>query len=246
HLPDRTKIKTDSLTAVYAGEKASLAVRLFEPNGTKLDVENGKIPYPVFSTRTPAVPPPQPAYLDFATTGRASSSQYLVGLVPAATEGAARSLIGQMTELAGENVKGIRTLRGGETDLVMFRVGSDSQIFRQGEWSADASVLTITSDANDLKMFAAQNARSVKRGNSIVFSSNAPASVAAKYASGRVDAVTNADAATRNTFFIGRAPSRLLIDGKEIGSAEFRFDRSANMITLNLPAGRHEIKIEFR
>ena len=107
-------------------------------------------------------------------------------------------------------------------------------------------MLTITSDANDLKMFAAQNARSVKRGNSIVFSSNAPASVAAKYASGRVDAVTNADAATRNTFFIGRAPSRLLIDGKEIGSAEFGFDRSANTITLNLPKGRHEIRIEFR
>ena len=36
HLPNRDKIQIQDLTAIYNGDKASLAVRSFAPNGAKL------------------------------------------------------------------------------------------------------------------------------------------------------------------------------------------------------------------
>ena len=246
HLPDRTKIKTESPTAVYSSDKASLAVRLFEPERAKLAIENGHIPYPVFATRTPPEPPSQPAYLDFATPDRSGASQFLLALAPEATEAAARNTIGQMSALTGESFKGIRTVRGNETDIVMFRSDAEAQMIRQGEWSADASVLAVTRSADDLKMFAAQNARTVKRGDEVLFSSDAAANIAVRYDSERINAVTTADSTLRFTLFIGRVPSRLLVDGKEVASGAFRFNRTANTITMTLASGRHEIEIESR
>ena len=124
HLPNRDKIKIEDLTAIYNGEKASLAVRSFAPNDAKLSVENGRIPYHVLSARTPAETPAQPAYLAFKTVNPMSETQFLTAIVPAKNESAAQSLINQMTEIAGENLKGIRVERGNEMDLVMFRCGA--------------------------------------------------------------------------------------------------------------------------
>ena len=54
HLADRDRVKADGLTAVYQGEKGSLAVRSFPANEARLSVEDGRIPYHIFAARTPA------------------------------------------------------------------------------------------------------------------------------------------------------------------------------------------------
>lgn len=243
HLPNRDKIKIESLTAIYNGEKASLAVRSFAPDNVKLSVENGRIPYHIFSARTPATTPPQPAYLDFKTVKPISETQFLTAIVPAKTEGGAQSLINQMTELTGENLKGIHAKRGDETDLMMFRTGAETQTMRQGDWSAEAATMIVTTGADNLKMFAVQNARSLRRGSQILFSSESPTNVAVKFNAGEIKAVCNAETATKITLFVGKNPVRILLDGENLSANAVSFNRADGTISLTVPARQHQLII---
>ena len=246
HLPDREKIKTENLSAIYKGEKASLAVRTFPSNEARLSVENGRIPYHVLSARTPAETPAQPAYLDFKTINPMSQAQFVTAIVPAKDEGSAKSLANRMTEVTGENVRGIRVERGTEIDLVIFRSGGQSQMIRQGEWTAEAAVVAITESAKKLEMFAVHDARSLRRANQLLFTSGSPSSVAVRIGASEIDVVCNAEAATRITLFVGKTPSRLLLDGKELSANAFSFNLADGTISLDIPNRQHELKIILR
>ncbi len=245
HLPNRDKITIQELTATYNGEKASLAVRSFAPGGARLTVENGRIPYHVFSARTPAETSALPAYVAFKTVNRLSEAQFLTAIVPAKGKSAAQSVINQMSEIVGDNLKGIRVERGNETDLVIFR-GAETQTIRQGEWSADAATLAITQSANNLKIFAIQNARSLRRGNQVLFSSESPTSVAVNFNANEIEVACNAETAVRVTLFVGKPPVRVLLDDKELSANAFSFNRTAGTISLDIPSGQHDLKILFR
>ena len=245
HLPNRAGIKTESSAAIYNGAKASLGVRFFAPDETKLSVENGRIPYHIFSARTPAETPLQPAYLHFKTVKPVSETQFLTAIVPAKNEGAARGLINQMTEISGENLKGIRVTRGSETDLIMFRAGAEAQTMRQGDWSAEAAALTVTGSANNLKMFAVQNARSLTRGSQVLFSSEFPVNIAVNFNANEIEAVYSANAAAKISLFVGKNPVRVLLDGKSLSADAFNFNGADKTISLDIPAGQHDLKIMF-
>jgi hypothetical protein len=246
HLPNRDKIKIEDLTAIYTGEKASLAVRLFAPNATKVSVENGRIPYHVLSARTPAETPAQPAYLVFRTVNPLSETEFMTAIVPAKNESESRSLINQMSEIVSDNLKGIRVERGNETDLLMFRDGAETQTIRQGEWSADAASCAITQSANNLKIFAVQSARLLRRGNQILFSSETPTSVAVNFKANEIEAVCSAETAATITLFVGKNPARVLLDGKELNPNTFSFNRTEGTISLDIPSRQHDLKIMFR
>jgi hypothetical protein len=246
HLPNRERVEIESSAAIYNGEKASLGVRFFAPKDAKLSLENGRIPYHIFSARTPAETPLLPAYLDFKTAKPVSEMQFLTAIVPAKNEGAARGLINQMTEISGENLKGIRVERGSETDLVMFRTGAETQTIRQGAWSAEAAALTMTNSANDLRMFAVQNARFLRRGGQVLYSSELPANIAVNFNVNEIEAVYNANAATKASLFVGKNPVRVLLDGKNLSAEAFSFNRADNTISLNILAGQHDLKIMFQ
>jgi hypothetical protein len=246
HLPNRDRIKTEGLTAIYNGEKASLAVRSFASPDARLSVENGRIPYQVLSARTPPETPAQPAYLAFRTVKPISEAQFLTALVPAKTESAAHSAINNMTRIVEENLNGLRVQRSDETDLILFRTGVATQPIREGEWSADAATLTITQSANDLKLFAVQGARSLRRGNQVLFSSESPTSVAVSFNANEVEVACNAETAARVTLFVGKAPIRVLLDGKDLSANAFSFNRTAGTISLDIPSGQHDLKILFR
>ena len=246
HLPNRNQIKIENLTASYTGKKASLVVRSFPSNASKLTVTDGHIPYHIFAASTPAETPAQPAYLSFRTISPVSETQFLTAIVPAQSESAAQSLSKAMSELAGENLRGIRVERSDKSDLVMFRVGGDTQRIRQGEWSADAASVVITQKANGLETFAVQRARELRRGNQILFASDSQISVAANFRDGEVEIVGNTDKVARVTVFIGRAPTLVLLDGMELGGNSFSFNHSDGTIALAIPGGQHDLKITLR
>ena len=246
HLPNRDKIKLEALTAISNGDKASLAVRSFPPQNAKLSIENGHIPYQVFSTRTPAETPAQPAYLAVKTINAMNAAQFLTAIVPAKSESAAQKVTSQMGEIVGENLKGIRVERSNETDLVMFRSGAGTQTIRHGEWLANAATLAITESTNNLKIFAVQNARSLRRGNQILFSSESPMSVAANFNATGIEVACNGETATKITLFVGKVPDSVLLDGKELNATAFSFNRTDGTISLNVPSRHHDLKIMFR
>ncbi len=246
HLPNRDKIKTKDLTAVYTGEKAALAVRSFPPTGTKLSVEDGRIPYHVFSARTPAETPALPAYLSFRSPAPMSEGQFVTAIVPAGNEGSAQNLINQMTEVTGPHLKGIRVQRGEESDLVMFRSGAVAQTIRQGEWSTDAATLLVTNSANHLKTFAVHDARSLRQGNQVLFSADSPVSVAANFGANEIQVVCSAALAAKLTLFVSSEPVRVLLDGKNLSVGAFSLSKASRTISLTIPPGQHNLKIMFR
>ncbi|HEU4479180.1 MAG TPA: heparinase II/III family protein, partial [Pyrinomonadaceae bacterium] len=245
HLPNRDKIKIEDLTAIYNGDKASLAVRSFQPRGAKVRVENGRIPYHIFAARTPAETPLLPGYLAFTTATPLSEAQFLTAIVPAKSENAARSLVNQMTEIVGNNLKGIRVERGNETDLVMFRLGAEIQTIGDGQWSTDGASLAITQSGNDLKMFALHAARTLRRENQILFSSKTQMSAAASFKATEIEVVCNSEAGSTITLSVGKNPVRILLDGRELPASAFRFNRTDGTISLAVPSGQHDLKIMF-
>lgn len=246
HLPNRAGIKVDGSTAIYQGKNAALGVRSFEPADAVLNVEDGRIPYHIFSARTPAETPLQPAYLEFTTGTPVSDMQFLTAVVPAKTAEGASELIGKMFPITGENLKGIRVERGSETDFIMFRDGAETVTMRHGEWSANASVLSVTNDGSRLRMFAAQNARSVTNGKQIMFSAETPLSLAAQYGAHQIDAVLISKTGTKIVLFIGNKPLSVLLNGNEIAARTFNFDTADGTIALNIPAGRTEIRMVLK
>jgi hypothetical protein len=150
-----------------------------------------------------------------------------------------------MTEVVGDNLKGIRVERGNEMDLVMFRSGGVSQRIRHGEWSAEAASLVITESANKVKIFAAQSARSLRRGTQTLFSSDFPMSVAARF-NNEVEVTAHSETAARITLFVGQIAVRVWLDGKELGANAFSFNRTDGTISLAIPRGHHNLRISSR
>lgn len=245
HLPNRERITTRDLTATYTGEKASLALRQFTPGGAKLSVENGHIPYHILSARTPDAVPAQPAYLDFKLVNAMSEAQFVTAIVPAKSLAKAQSLINQISAIEGANLKGVLVHRDNETDLMLFRVGAEAQTIRHGEWQVDGPTLMITETTNNLKIFAVQNARSLRRGDRILFSSEAPLSVAANSKENEIQVVCNADKATRFSLFIGKSPLRVQLDGNDLTATAFTFNSAEETISLDVARGQHDVRIIF-
>ena len=246
HVPDRAGVTTEGLTAIYKGTQAALGVRSFTSADAVLNVRNGRIPYHIFSLRTPAETPLRPAYLDVETRGPRKEMRLATAIVPAKTESAAEQLIGQMFPITGENLTGLRVERGTETDLVMFNTLAGSGAMRHADWSARASVLCVTNQGSELRMLAAQNAQTVTHLSRTMFSSEKPVSIAISYRAGGLHAVVNSEAGTKLLLFVGTRPSGLLLDGAPPASKGFSFDGSSRTITINVPAGQHEIRMDLK
>ncbi|MGH9960945.1 MAG: hypothetical protein ACREBC_28145, partial [Pyrinomonadaceae bacterium] len=100
--------------------------------------------------------------------------------------------------------------------------------------------------ANDLKVFAVHNARSLRRGNQILFSSESPRSVAVNFKANEIDMACTAETAAKITLFVGKEPGRVLLDGKNLSASAFSFNRTDKTISLDIPSGQHDLKIVFR
>jgi hypothetical protein len=216
------------------------------PVGGLLSVKDGRIPYHVLAARTPAETPLLPGYLDFETREPANEVWFITAVVPARTATEAEQVIGQMFQITGENFNGVRVERGNETDLVMFSTRADSDLIRQAEWSATASVLAVTSSGRELRSLAAQNARVVTHATRRMFSAEGPVSIAVNYATDRIDAVVSSKAETKVLLRVGTKPVRILMDGNAIAGSAFGFDASAGTITISVPSGRHEIRMDLK
>jgi len=147
-----------------------------------------------------------------------------------------------MTEIAGDGFVGVRTERGDELDLVMFRAGGANGTMRYGDWATDALACTVTQSGERLKLFAVQNSRSLMRAARGMFASDNPASIAANYTANGVEVACYAMSATKIQLFAGSSPARALLDGREVA---VNYNRADATISLTIPAGQHQLKIEL-
>jgi hypothetical protein len=244
HLPDRARITNAPGLAVYKGDKAALAVRKLMPQDAQMQVRDGRLPYGTFATTTPKTVPAQPAILDLQTAKKTNAAQFLVALVPARTDSEARVVASGMTEIKSGSFVGLHAKRGAETDYVMFRADNSKNSEGSYEiWKTDANAWTVTQNKGQLKLFAVQDARSFKQSDRLYFASENPASIAASYGANGIDLAAYAATATKIRIFVGANPVRVTTDGREADSS---FNRTDGTISINLPAGQHDLKITLR
>ena len=245
HLSDRARIKTSPGLALYAGDKAALAVRtLLAPTDTELHVRDGHIPYPVFASGTPKTVPPQPDFLDLSTTEPLNAAQFLIALIPAKTVAGALLLSSSMSEVRGKDCVGLRAERAAEHDLVMFRARNVNGEVSYGDWMADAAAWTVTQDGDRVKILAAQSALSLKRAGCTLFASDRPLSLAANYEASAIDVRLSAAQPTKLQLFVGATQINVRLDERELAPQSMRY--TDGMLALTIPAGQHRLMIARR
>jgi hypothetical protein len=243
HLPDRSRVTTASDLAVYGSDKASLVVKALALGEAGIKVRDGRLPYATFATSTPKTVPPQPAFLDLQTTNPVGATQFLVALVPARTSAEARSVATRMSRISGAGFVGVGTERGAERDLVMFRTGTANDSARYQDYATDAAAWTVTQSGERLKLFAAQQARSFARAGRRMFTSDSSASIAMNYSTDAVVAACFVAARTKLQLFTSAKPARVLLNDREVATS---YDPTEATISLTVPAGQHQLKIELR
>ncbi len=243
HLPDRPRLTATPGLALYNADKAALAVRTLAPFAASVTVRDGHLPYATFATSTPKTVPPQPVFLDFQTAAPARTAQFLVALVPAQTSEAARTIANKMTAISVAGFAGVRTERGAERDLVLFRSGAANESLRYEDYATDAAAWTVTQSGARLKLFAVQQARSFTHAGRRLFTSDHVTSLAASYNENVIEAACDAMAQTTLQLFTGARPSRVLLDGREVAIS---FNQAEAMVSLIVPAGMHQLKLELR
>jgi hypothetical protein len=245
HLPDRSRIEIQDQLAISRGKQAALVVRAFAQGDLDVQVREGRVPYPDFATRTPSAVPAQPAFVDL-TTRPIQATRFLVALIPARTIAEAKALSANMSEVKNEQWLGIRTKRGSEMDLVMFRVGGASKPLACDKWLTDASSCAVTENGDQLVMLSAHNVQTVSGSGRQLFSSDKPASFAAHFDAEKVQANVSVTNATQIRLFTGVRPVRVQLDGRELQPTETSYSRSEGMVSVRIPAGHHELVFAVR
>jgi hypothetical protein len=245
HFPNLPAVEvTDGLT-LYRGKQATLVVRAFAPNPVKTEVHAGRVPYHEFAARTPTAVPAQPAYLDLSTSP-VNATRFLVALVPSKTAEGSRKLAENMVEIEDKTWSGIRSSRGTETDLVMFRIGDSGRVARYGEWSTDASTWTVTESVERLQILSAHSTRSISRSGRTLFSSDKPASFGARFSAGIVEVAFHTSGPTNVRFFVGMAPARVQLDARDVPAAAVQYERANGTVSMTIPEGQHQVVFGLR
>ena len=126
---------------------------------------------------------------------------------------------------------------------MIFRTGGSSGSLIFEDWQTDSSTLAITENNEQLTLFAVQGARSLARGKRRLFASDTAASIAASYTANSIEAALNSKGQMKIELFVGRAPRKVLVDGRE---AALNYNQTAATITLAVPSGEHRLKIDLR
>ena len=111
------------------------------------------------------------------------------------------------------------------------------------DYTTDAAAWTVTQSEARLKWFGVQQARSFARAGRRLMASDAAASLAARYGENIIEAVCDAAAPTTLQLFTGAKPLRVSLDGRELA---LNFNQTEAMVSLSVPAGRHQLRLELR
>nr|MBA2259627.1 heparinase II/III family protein [Acidobacteriota bacterium] len=232
----------DASTATYAGARAAMTVKAFSSVKSQFTIGDGRIPYPVFSARTPPTVPPQPAYLDLATTAPADSAWVMIALVPAKNIDAANASAEKLTSLASPGWSGLRAQRDGGDDVVLFRTDTALSLTQFEDWRTDAEAMTFTTKGAEVRRFGAQRVRDLRHDDRPLIAADRPVNLAFEHAAGSVTGWIRSDTAARVRVGVTKVPSRVTLNGTVTTTVH---DAATGMVTLDVPAGSNTVAISW-
>jgi hypothetical protein len=242
HVANRSGLTAGGPRATYAGSAAALAVRSLLPNAS-FDVGDGRLPYATLATRTPDPIPLLPAYLDLRSATPAATNEFLVALVPGRTADAANAAADRFTTVDETAWRGIETSKGDQRDTVLFRRGSAGGAARHGEWNVNAETWSTIRAAGALVQIAGQGLTSMEEGGRLMVRASRPVSLVARYRPDGMTVACTAAEATPLTIAVAGAASSVELNGRVLAAREARADALKQTITIDLPAGRHQLRI---
>jgi Heparinase II/III-like protein len=242
HVPNRSGVMAASGRATYAGAQAALAVRSLFP-GANFRVADGPLPYATLATRTPDPVPARPAYLDLQSVAPAVAHEFLVALVPARTPEAANSAADRLTTLDERPWHGIETTRGEFRDLVLFRAHGATGAARLRDWTVDAATWSVTRNGSTLVQMSGHGLISMMQADRILVRAERPVSLIGRYRPSDLTVICATREATPLTLAVGGVPSRVELNGRVIAARADRSILAGHSVTIDLPAGRHALRI---
>ncbi len=242
HVASRSGLSASGGRATYAGSQAALAVRSLLSDAS-FSIADGRLPYATLATRTPEAVPMQPAYLDLRSGKPAATNEFLVALVPARTPDAANSAADRLTTVNDSAWRGVETVRGKLLDTVLFRAPGATGAARHGDWNVDADTWSATREGTTLVQVSGHGMTIMEDASRLVLRANRPVSIIARYRPEGVMVTCTAREATPLTLAVGGVPSSVELNGRIIRGQSNRGDVAAHRVTIDLPAGRHQLRI---
>jgi hypothetical protein len=230
-------------SATYAGARATVSVRPLSSTNIRLSIGDGHIPYPIFAARTPETVPPQPAYLDIATTQPVQDAWILLPLLASRSADAAPPATTGARPINAPGWTGMEMARNGGRVVVGFSTATQSRQTDCEGWRTDADAFIAEVAGTDVRRLSAQRTRTVGFNGRTLIDADGTIGVALEYRAGGVSGVVDADSAVRVRLRVRAAPTHVTVNGRVVGQL---YDRRSGAVTLNVPGGSHRIAISWR
>ncbi len=178
------------------------------------------------------------------TPERANAGRFLAVLIPSREDNRADRTAWKTSRIGLEGWTGAEVLRGGITDRVLFRTATGDGVLSAGEWETDGGRVTVTTGGDGMtRRVWAQGATALgKAGAEMVWRSGVRLSALVEYRNGSPCAAeTESETAADFTLRVEKKPGTVLLNGAK---AKYRHDRKTGTVTLALPAGKNDIRIQ--
>lgn len=225
HLPDVSRVTTDSDDAIYTGKTASLAIRFLSPGTLSLRLSDGHLPYTTFNPVAPAAVPAEPAVLNAITAASSEPVRFLAILAPAKSSDTAREDVRKWRRIDTQDWMGVA--RTGETkDRLLFRKGPAAEQGAFDSWMTNAAAWFVRGGPDKPQMLAALGVTDLKRGSQTWFHSKYPSSFCAAYQNGQI--ALDVYSASPQTIQLRKPDGHMTDIRVQAGNHEFQLAGEAN------------------
>lgn len=240
HVTDVERASTTESGGRFEGTRARLALRAFASDPIEVSLREGHIPYPVLSARTPPAVPPQPGFFDVHTT-RPKTGGWIISVLAMQPNAAdAETLAQAFTPVSAGGWTGVRALRAGRTDVVLFREQAGTGPLQFEGWRTDGAAF-MARDGEDGSRFGVQASRIVQRDARVLLAADHAFDAAAEFGPDAILAHVRTDEPGALRFFLERPPARVVISGRDVPSGTWRHE--GHTLTVPVPEGESHVAI---
>ena len=133
---------------------------------------------------------------------------------------------------------------GQQATLVAFRQAGAHPLQIAGLLS-DAAVLAMATSRSASTGFFVVAATSLKKGDRVLFQSDAKVTVGATYGPRAIKATVSSKAKAKVTIWTGKAPKNLFLNRERVRPAEWAYDAKTQCLRMAVPEGTTEMQIRF-
>jgi hypothetical protein len=127
--------------------------------------------------------------------------------------------------------------------MVLFRARGAVGAARFRDWNVDADTWSTTREGTTLVQVSGHRMTSMAEAGRLLVQADRPVSLIARYRPDGATVTCTAHDTTALTLAVGDTPSTVELNGHVLDASSVRTDAAAQRVTIDLPAGRHQLRI---